>query len=84
MSYSFPDEVERNLRELDSKFGEGEYPYLSQRQADYRNQKEISVNPATLDGLDFVGNRDGNYGTKGQARIFQKDRHKRGQRDTEI
>ena len=84
MDYDLPDEAEKWLRENDPDFGQGEKPYLSQWQADFRNRKEASTKPVMLDGLDYTGSRCGNYGTRGQARAFQKDRHKRGQKDTEL
>jgi len=84
MNYIPPDEAEKWLRENDPDFGRGEKPYLSQRQTSYRGRKETPVKPTTIDRVDFSGANNGNYGTRGQLRIFQKDRHKRGQRDTEI
>ena len=84
MNYNPPDGSERWLRENDPNFRKGEYPYLSQRQFDYRIRKETSVNPNTLDNVDFSVVRSGNTGTKKHLQMFQKDRHRRGQRDTEL
>ena len=84
MNYIPPDEAERWLRDNDPDFGKGEKPYLSQRQTGYRNRKETPVKPTTIDRVDFSAVNSGNYGTKGQLGIFQKDRHRRGQRDTEV
>ena len=83
MDYNKADEAERWLRINDPDFGKGENPYLSQRQLDYRNVKETSMNPHVIDNVDFSVTRSGNYGTKNQIPAFQKDRHRRGQRDTE-
>jgi len=83
MNYIAPDSAERWLKGNDPDFGNGEKPYLSQRQIGYRNRKETSVKPTTIDRVDFSDVNSGNYGTKGQLRIMQKDRHKRGQRDTD-
>jgi hypothetical protein len=77
MDYIPPDKAERWLRENDPDFGKGERPYLSQFQIGYRGRKETPVNPNTIDRVDFSGANTGNYGTKGQLRILQKDRHKR-------
>jgi len=84
MAYQKPDDAEQWLREHDPEFGKGEYPYLSERQVGIRKVKETSVRPNTMDRVDFSNVNTGNYGTRGQIRIFQKDRHRRGQRDTEI
>ncbi len=83
MDYIPADEAERWLRENDPDFGKGEKPYLSQRQTGYRNRKETSVKPTTIDRVNFSDVNSGNHGTKGQLRVLQKDRHKRGQRDTD-
>ena len=84
MDYTMPDEAQRWLRENDPDFGGGEYPYLSQWQIDHRQRKETPTNPYTIDNVDFSAARSGNYGTKKQLQVFQKDRHRKGQRDTEI
>jgi len=84
MNYTMPDDAERWLRENDPNFGDGEYPYLSQWQTDERRRRETSVKPHTIDQVNFLQGDDGNYGTRGQLRIFQKDRHRRGQKDTEL
>ena len=84
MEYNKADEAERWLRTNDPDFGKGEKPYLSQRRIDYRNVKETSINPNTIDNVDFSVANSGNYGTKKQINAFQKDRHRRGQRDTEL
>jgi hypothetical protein len=82
--YTPPDETEKWLRENDTNFGDGEYPYLSQRQIGERLRKETPVRPYTIDQVDFTKTGDGNYSSKGQLRLFQKDRHRKGQRDTEL
>lgn len=84
MDYTKADEAERWLRENDPDFGDGEYPYLSQWKFDHRRVKETPINPYTIDNVDFSVARTGNYGTKKQIHAFQKDRHRRGQRDTEL
>ena len=84
MEYTIPDDTERWLRTNDPEFGDGEYPYLSQWQIGHRAKKETPTKPYTLDNVDFSVARSGNYGTKNQIRAFQKDRHRRGQRDTEL
>lgn len=84
MDYTSPDDTERWLRKNDPNFGKGEYPFLSQRQVDYRCKKETSVNPHIIDNIDFSNALNGNQGTKKQIQAFQKDRHRRGQRDTEL
>ena len=79
MSYTMPDEAEKWLREHDKDFGDGEYPYLSQRQFRLRQKKETSVNPVTIDPVDFSVLRDGNHRTVKRVPILRKDRHQRGQ-----
>ena len=83
MDYTLPDDAEGWLRANDPEFGKGENPYLSQWQLDHRCKKETPVNPHVIDNVDFSVTRSGNYGTKNQIPAFQKDRHRRGQRDTE-
>jgi len=78
------DVAEKWLRENDPEFGKGEYPYLSKRQLKYRRNKETPVDPFVMDSLDFSAVRDGNYGTKGHLNTIKKDRHKQGQRDTDL
>ena len=84
MTYRMPDDAEKWLRENDPDFGKGEHPYHSRRQTGHRYQKEITVDPQILDGADFSVLSDNNFGTRGTLPMFQKDRHRRGQRDTEI
>ena len=84
MHYNAPDTAEKWLRKNDSSFRKGEYPYLSQRQFDYRSKRETFVNPQTIDNVDFSVIRSGVNGTKKQLQMFQKDRHRRGQRDVEL
>ena len=83
IKYNSPDEAERWLRANDGRFGKGEHPYLSQRQFDYRAKRETFVNPQIIDNVDFSVIRGGVSGTKKQLQMFQKDRHRKGQRDTE-
>ncbi len=83
MNYIPPDDTEKWLRQNDPDFGKGEYPYHSQRQVGIRGRKETAVKPATIDRVNFADVNNGNYGTRGQLGIFQKDRHKRGQKDTD-
>ena len=78
------DEAEKWLEENDPQYREGEYPYLSDSQMEYRNRKEISVDPMIMDSIDFSVVRNGNYGTKGHLSTIKKDRHKRGQKDTDL
>ena len=83
MTYTIPDEAEKWLRINDPAFGKGEYPYLSLRQQVLRQRKETSVNPTTIDQVDFTVLRDGNHRTIKRVPILRKDRHQRGQRPTE-
>jgi hypothetical protein len=83
MTYEIPDEAECWLRINDPDFGKGEYPYLSLRQELLRRRKETSVNPTTVDQVDFTVLREGNYRSVKCIPILRKDRHQRGQRPTE-
>ena len=84
MDYKSPDEAEKWLRENDPNFGKGERPYLSQWQVNERKRKEFPYEPKVIDEVDFGSVRIGNYGTIHQKRMLQKDRHKRGHRDSSI
>ena len=83
MTYITPDEAEKWLRTHDPDFGKGDYPYLSLKQQTLRQRKETSVNPNTIDQVDFTVLRDGNYGTVRRLPVLRKDRHQKGQRPTE-
>ena len=78
------DMAEKWLRENDPAFGKGEYPYLSARQERHRRNKETPVDPLIMDSIDFSVARDGNYGTCGHLSTIKKDRHKQGQKDTDL
>lgn len=78
------DMAEKWLRDNDPDFGKGERCYLSARQERYRCHKEIPVDPIVMDSIDFSVARDGNYGTRGHLSTIKKDRHKQGQKDTDL
>lgn len=88
MDYNTPDNAERWLKVNDDMFGKGEYSYLSQWQLEHprspRRKKEVLVNPNIIDSIDFSVVRNGNYGTKGHLSTMKKDRHKQGQKDTDL